>query len=59
MKKFDKLESAKWGLNITDQEISDTLAIDLEEVKKAKEKGEDGVYMPEICTGWWSNNWCE
>ncbi|MGI6226325.1 MAG: hypothetical protein ACOYJ1_08740 [Peptococcales bacterium] len=49
----------KYGLNITDQEISEALGIDLEEFKKNKNQGEVTTSLGPIITGWWSNNWCE
>jgi len=58
-KKRNWPESIKYGLNITDQEISEALAIDIEELKKDKNKGELTTSLGTIISGWWSNNWCE
>ncbi|MFZ7101713.1 MAG: hypothetical protein ACOWWO_03515 [Peptococcaceae bacterium] len=52
-------ECLKWSLNITDQEISETIAIDPGELKQEKNAGERVTSFGTICSGWWSNNWCE
>jgi len=58
-KKRNSQDSIKYGLNITDQEISEALSIDIEQFKEDKNKGELTTYLGTIMTGWWSNNWCE
>ncbi|KJS81024.1 MAG: hypothetical protein JM58_17970 [Peptococcaceae bacterium BICA1-8] len=60
MKKTDKIDRCiRNGLNITDQEISEALAIDLNDLKKDKNNGELTTSLGTIISGWWSNNWCE
>ncbi|MDK2824641.1 MAG: hypothetical protein PWQ67_2130 [Clostridia bacterium] len=54
-----KKECIKCSLNITDQEISEALAIDLDVLKRNKNKGDHAAFFGTICSGWWSNNWCE
>jgi len=39
------------GLNITDQEISEALAIDLDDLKKDKNKGEHTTSLGTIISG--------
>ena len=45
------------ALNITDQEISEALGIDLNILKDDKDAGELTTLLGPVCTGWWSNNW--
>ena len=60
MKETEKKDKCiRNGLNITDQEISEALAIDLEDLKKDKNNGELTTSLGTITSGWWSNNWCE
>lgn len=51
--------SVKWGLNITDQEIGETLGINLSELMEDDDFGENTTFLGTICSGWWSNNWCQ